>query len=86
MVVKGQHRRGEEGSGGLGVAFNFLGANVPNNLTNKQFAFSLTNPLQNGNHLQYTASFTSSYDVVPEPISMIALATGLVAVARRRKA
>lgn len=55
-------------------------------LTNSQFAFSFANPVQTSQNTTFTASFTSSADVVPEPASMIALGAGLAAlVARKRK-
>lgn len=72
-------------SSAQGNAVSFSGPNVPANLTNQAFAFSLANPNAVGDHVYYTASFTSSADVVPEPASMLALAAGLAALARRRK-
>ena len=65
---------------------NFTGPNVPTNLANRQFAFSLTNPSQNGTHVTYTSSFTSSADVVPEPASLIILGSAALALIRKRKA
>lgn len=69
-----------------GDVVNFAGPNVPGGLSNQQFAFSLANPVLSSGHMTYTSSFTSSADVVPEPLTLVALATGLAAVARRRKA
>lgn len=68
-----------------GNVVNFLGALVPNNLANKQFAFSLVNPIMSGGHVTYTAAFTSSADVVPEPFSILAMATGVAALVKKRR-
>ena len=72
-------------SSAQGNAVSFSGPNVPANLTNEAFAFSLANPNVVGDHVFYTASFTSSADVVPEPASILALTAGIAALARRRK-
>ena len=70
-----------------GDLVDFSGPNVPANLIQEAFAFSLANPTQSGDKWTYTASFTSSADVVPEPASMVALGAGIAAlVSRRRKA
>lgn len=68
-----------------GNTVNFTGPNVPGNLTNQSFAFSLANPTQVGSHWTYTSSFTSSADVVPEPATMLILGSGLAAFAARRR-
>lgn len=75
---------GASETAGANVAF--AGPNVLNNLTGETFSFGLTNAKQVGNFVTFTSSFTSSADVVPEPISMLVLGAGLAAVARRRKA
>lgn len=62
-----------------GSAISSLGA-----MSNQQFAFSFANPVIGTNGNTYTASFTSSADVVPEPMTMLAVA-GLAAVAARRR-
>jgi len=70
-----------------GNVVDFSGPNVPANLIQEAFAFSFANPTQVGDKWTYTASFTSSADVVPEPASMVALGAGIAAlVSRRRKA
>lgn len=69
-----------------GHAVSFSGTNVPANLTNESFSFSFANPTTVGTDIYYTASFTSSADVVPEPATILALGAGIAAVVRRRKA
>lgn len=62
----------------------FSGDNVPSGLMDNQFAFSFANA-SGGNDMEtFTASFTSSADVVPEPVSIFALGVGIAAMARRR--
>jgi len=68
----------------IGNTVDFAGTNVPTT-TNEQFSFGFANAQQVGNTVTYTSSFTSSADVVPEPVSMIVLASGLAAVAARRR-
>ena len=68
----------------IGNTVDFTGTNVPAT-TNEQFSFGFANAQQVGSTITYTSSFTSSADVVPEPVSLIALASGLVAVAARRR-
>ena len=69
-----------------GPSVDFAGPNVPGGLTDETFSFSMTNAKQTGNFVTFTSSFTSSANVVPEPVSMIALTAGLAAIIRRRKA
>lgn len=73
-------------SSAQGNSVSFSGPNVPSNLANESFSFSLANPTVSGSHMFFTASFTSSADVVPEPASLLALGAGVLAVVRRRKA
>ncbi|MFM9871924.1 MAG: PEP-CTERM sorting domain-containing protein [Fimbriimonadaceae bacterium] len=77
---------------GLGASFassqgvNFSGSAVSAlTFTNKQFAFSFANPVSSQNGNSYTASFTSSADVVPEPASMAILGLGVASLARRKR-
>jgi len=74
---------GAASSQGNGVTFS--GPNVPGNLMDQSFAFSMANPTVRADHVFFTASFTSSADVVPEPASMLVLGAGIAAVIRRRK-
>lgn len=52
---------------------------------NAQFAFSFANPVQTPNGNTYTASFTSSADVVPEPATMAVAGLALAALAKRKR-
>lgn len=72
---------------GNNVTFSGSGLGALNgNLTNEVIAYSFANPVYNGNVHTYTASMTSSADVVPEPASMTLLALGVAAFAARRRA
>jgi hypothetical protein len=64
---------------------DFSGPNVPVGLTNEQYSFSFANYQDFGGFATFTAAFTSSADVVPEPTTMLLLGAGLAAVAARRK-
>lgn len=70
----------------FGNSVDFSGPNVPTGLTNESFSFSLANPTVSGDHMMFTASFTSSADVVPEPATFLVLGTGLAALLKRRLA
>ncbi len=78
---------------GIGASFvsaqdvTFSGSAVSSlSFENEQFAFSFANPVNFGNDgNSYTASFTSSADVVPEPASMAILGLGVAALARRKR-
>ncbi len=78
---------------GVGASFisaqdvTFSGSAVAGmSFANEQFAFSFANPISLGNAgNSYTASFTSSADVVPEPASMAILGLGVAALARRKR-
>lgn len=52
-------------------------------LTSEQFAFSFANPMLTGNGATWTASFTSSATIVPEPASLVLLVMGAVASLKR---
>ena len=69
---------------GQGNNVNFTGPNVPAPLTDEAFSFSLANPTQVADHMTFTASFTSSATIVPEPATLLLLGTALAAIARRR--
>lgn len=60
----------------------FSGPGIPTNLVDEQFAFSFANPVQVPGGITWTASFTSS--AIPEPASLMVLATGMALLARRR--
>lgn len=67
-----------------GFNVTFGGPKVPAGWTDEQFAFSLANATNVGNHqVSYTAAYTSS--AVPEPATMIALGSGLALLAARRR-
>ncbi|MBL8065792.1 MAG: PEP-CTERM sorting domain-containing protein [Chthonomonadaceae bacterium] len=69
----------------VGNSVAFAGPNVGAGWSQETFSFSLTNAMTVGNITTFTSSFTSS--AVPEPASMVILATGVAAlIARRRKA
>ncbi len=54
------------------------------NLTNEHFSFSFANPVTAGTQHTFTASFTSSADVVPEPATIGVLGLGILALKKRR--
>ena len=54
-------------------------------ITNTQFSFSFANPVSGQNANTYTASMTSSGDVVPEPATMTLLGLGVAAIAARKR-
>lgn len=55
-------------------------------LTNEVVNYSFANPIFNGNVHTYTASMTSSADVVPEPVTLGMLLIGATGIASRRRA
>lgn len=62
-----------------GSALSSVGA-----MSDEQFAFSFANPVT-GQSNTYTASFTSSASVVPEPLTLGVLTLGVALAARRRR-
>ena len=70
---------------GNGVTFSGSAISSLGAMSNQQFSFSFANPVISTNGNTYTASFTSSADVVPEPVSVIAVGALAAAVARRRR-
>lgn len=54
-------------------------------ITQSQFSFSFANPVQGANSITYTASMTSSGEVVPEPATMTLLGLGVAAMAARKR-
>lgn len=69
----------------IGSNVSFTGPNVPSGLSEESFGFTFANQRVNQGVYTYTAAFTSS--AVPEPATMIAIATGIAGVvARRRRA
>jgi len=73
------------GSDFSGNIVSITGPGIPGGWSDETFNFSFANPVINGDVSTYTASFTSS--AVPEPMTMLALASGagLLAARRRRK-
>lgn len=84
------------GAGGLAEPFSFGASYICGNdvtfsgpvisdpLTNETFSFSFANPVQNQNGTSYTAAFTSSADIVPEPAAAALLLVGGALFIRRR--
>ncbi len=72
------------GSDFSGQIVSISGPGIPGDWYNETFNFSFANPETNGNLSTYTAAFTSS--AVPEPATMLALASGAgMLIARRRR-
>jgi len=71
------------GSDFSGQIVSISGPGIPGGWYNETFNFSFANPETNGNLSTYTAAFTSS--AVPEPATMVGLATGLGLLAARRR-
>lgn len=68
-----------------GQNVTFSGPQVPGNINGTMFNFSFANQSNTATTTSYTASFTSSAEVVPEPASMVALGAGIAALASRRR-
>lgn len=71
------------GSDFSGNIVSITGPGIPGGWSQETFNFSFANPVINGNMSTYTASFTSS--AVPEPATMLALASGVGMLAARRR-
>ncbi len=68
-----------------GVVFSGSGLAGLTPITSTQFSFSFANPVIGANGNTYTASMTSSGDVVPEPATMTLLGLGVAAIAARKR-
>lgn len=68
-----------------GDGVTFTGANVPTDIVDEQFAFSFANTMGGNDKDTYTASFTSSASVVPEPCSLMMLGLAATGLMRARK-
>jgi len=72
------------GSDFSGHIVSITGPGIPGGWYDETFNFSFANPNLNAGVYSYTASFTSS--AVPEPATMVALASGIsLLLARRRR-
>jgi len=71
------------GSDFSGHIVDISGPGIPNDWYDETFNFSFANPNESGGVYTYTAAFTSS--AVPEPATMVGLATGLGLLAARRR-